>query len=604
MSDIIHLLPDSIANQIAAGEVIQRPASVVKELVENAIDAKASHVQIIIKDAGRTSIQVIDNGKGMSETDARMAFERHATSKISKAEDLYALKTMGFRGEALASIVAVAHVELKTRQANDEIGTSLVFSGSELEKQEAVATAQGSSFTVKNLFFNIPVRRKFLKSNETEFRNILTEFERIVLVNPGVSFALTHNDTEIFNLPESVLRQRIINVSGKGLNQSLLPLHAETTLARISGFIGTPASARKRGALQYFFVNDRYMKHPYFHRAVMSAFEPFIPVGEMPNYFIYIDIDPSAIDVNIHPTKTEIKFENEQAIWQIIMASVKEAIGKANAIPSIEFNQEGAINIPVYNEEKAHHTPTFKPTINSNYNPFKNSETPYQKPNKDWEKLYEFIDNPQDASKQAFTDIKKEEAPAELFETTDYHYLQYKGKYLITPLKSGLVLIHQRRAHIRILFEDYLQRMQNKQGLSQGLLFPEIIRLTSKEASIMPVIIEDLSFIGFDIADLGSNDYSINGIPAGLEKIDPVETLQDMIARTVETGCEVKEEICEALALSLAKQAAIPFGKPMSDEEANQLIAKLFSSTAPNYTPDGQIIISVLSDEEFERRFK
>ena len=604
MSDIIHLLPDSIANQIAAGEVIQRPASVVKELVENAIDAKASHVQIIIKDAGRTSIQVIDNGKGMSETDARMAFERHATSKISKAEDLYALKTMGFRGEALASIVAVAHVELKTRQANDEIGTSLVFSGSELEKQEAVATAQGSSFTVKNLFFNIPVRRKFLKSNETEFRNILTEFERIVLVNPGVSFALIHNDTEIFNLPESVLRQRIINVSGKGLNQSLLPLHAETTLARISGFIGTPASARKRGALQYFFVNDRYMKHPYFHRAVMSAFEPFIPVGEMPNYFIYIDIDPSAIDVNIHPTKTEIKFENEQAIWQIIMASVKEAIGKANAIPSIEFNQEGAINIPVYNEEKAHHTPTFKPTINSNYNPFKNSETPYQKPNKDWEKLYEFIDNPQDASKQAFTDIKKEEAPAELFETTDYHYLQYKGKYLITPLKSGLVLIHQRRAHIRILFEDYLQRMQNKQGLSQGLLFPEIIRLTSKEASIMPVIIEDLSFIGFDIADLGSNDYSINGIPAGLEKIDPVETLQDMIARTVETGCEVKEEICEALALSLAKQAAIPFGKPMSDEEANQLIAKLFSSTAPNYTPDGQIIISVLSDEEFERRFK
>ena len=604
MSDIIHLLPDSIANQIAAGEVIQRPASVVKELVENAIDASASHIQIIIKDAGRTSIQVIDNGKGMSETDARMAFERHATSKISKAEDLYALKTMGFRGEALASIVAVAHVELKTRQANNEIGTSLVFFGSELEKQEAIATAQGSSFTVKNLFFNIPVRRKFLKSNETEFRNILTEFERIVLVNPGVSFSLIHNDTEIFNLPESVLRQRIINVSGKGLNQSLLPLHAETTLIRISGFIGTPSSARKRGALQYFFVNNRYMKHPYFHRAVMSAFEPFIPAGEVPNYFIYIDIDPSTIDVNIHPTKTEIKFENEQAIWQIIMASVKEAIGKANAIPSIEFNQEGAINIPAYDKEKTHHTTTFKPTINSNYNPFKSSETPYQKPNKDWEKLYEFIDNPQDTSKQAFTDIKKEAEPTELFEITDYNYLQYKEKYLITSLKSGLILIHQRRAHIRILFEDYLQRMQNKQGLSQGLLFPEIIRLTSKEASIMPVIIEDLSFIGFDIADLGSNDYSINGIPAGLEKIDPVETLQDMIARAMETGCEVKEEICEALALSLAKQAAIPFGKPMSDEEANQLIAKLFSSTAPNYTPDGQIIISVLSDEEFERRFK
>jgi len=604
MSDIIHLLPDSIANQIAAGEVIQRPASVVKELVENAIDAGATHIQIIIKDAGRTSIQVIDNGKGMSETDARMAFERHATSKISKAEDLYALRTMGFRGEALASIVAVAHVELKTRNANNEVGTLLVFSGSELEKQEVIATSQGSSFTVKNLFFNIPVRRKFLKSNETEFRNILTEFERIALVNPGVSFTLIHNDTEIFNLPESVLRQRIVNILGKGLNQSLLSLHVETSLARISGFIGTPSSARKRGALQYFFVNNRYMKHPYFHRAVMLAFEPFIPAGEMPNYFIYIDIDPSAIDVNIHPTKTEIKFENEQAIWQIITASVKEAIGKANAVPSIEFNQEGAINIPVYDREKVQHTTTFKPTINSNYNPFKSSETSYQKPNKDWEKLYEFIDNPQETSKQTFTEIKTDDNHPELFETTDYNYLQYKGKYLITPLKSGLILIHQRRAHIRILFEDYLQRMQNKQGLSQGLLFPEIIRLTSKEASIMPVIIEDLSFIGFDIADLGSNDYSINGIPSGLEKIDPVETIQDMIARAMETGCEVKEEICEALALSLAKQAAIPFGKPMSDEEANQLIGKLFSSAAPNYTPDGQIIISILSDEEFEKRFK
>ena len=604
MSDIIHLLPDSIANQIAAGEVIQRPASVVKELVENAIDAGAAHIRIIIKDAGKTSIQVIDDGKGMSETDARMAFERHATSKISKAEDLYALKTMGFRGEALASIVAVAQVELKTRQANEETGTLLVFSGSELERQEAVATPQGCSFTVKNLFFNIPVRRKFLKSNETEFRNILTEFERIVLVNPSVSFTLTHNNTEIHNLQESVLRQRIINVSGKGLNQILLPLHVETTLARISGFIGTPSSARKRGTLQYFFVNNRYMKHPYFHKAVMSAFEPFIPVGDTPNYFIYIEIAPSAIDVNIHPTKTEIKFENEQVIWQIIMASVKEAIGKANAVPCIEFNQEGAINIPVYEKEKALHTTTFKSEINSNYNPFSHSESSYQKSNKDWEKLYEFIDNPRETPKQTFTETKKEESHQELFEVTNYNYLQYKGKYLITPLKSGLILIHQRRAHIRILFEDYLQRMRNKQGLSQGLLFPEIIRLTSKEANIMPVIMEDLSFIGFDIADLGSNDYSINRIPAGLEKIDPVETIQDMIARAIETECEVKEEICEALALSLAKQAAIPFEKSLSDEEANQLIAQLFSSTAPNYTPDGQIIISVFSDEEFEKRFK
>jgi len=605
MSDIIHLLPDSIANQIAAGEVIQRPASVVKELVENAIDAGATHIQIIVKDAGRTLIQVIDNGRGMSETDARMAFERHATSKIQKAEDLYALKTMGFRGEALASIVAVAQVELKTRQATDEVGTLLVFSGSEFEKQESVATAAGSSFAVKNLFFNIPVRRKFLKSDETEFRNILTEFERIVLVNPGVSFSLIHKDSEVYNLPESVLRQRIINVLGKGLNQSLLPLHVETSLARISGFIGTPSSARKQKAMQFFFVNNRYMKHPYFHRAVTSAFEPFIPVGETPHYFIYLEVDPSSIDVNIHPTKTEIKFENEQAIWQIIMASVKEAIGKANAVPSIEFDQEDAINIPVYNKEKADNVATFKPTINSTYNPFNKPENSYEKSNNNWEKLYDFIDNhSKETQEQALPEKKEEKLHSGLFETEIYNHLQYKGKYLITPLKSGLVLIHQRRAHIRILFESYIRQMQNKQGFSQGLLFPEIIRLTSKEASIMPVIMDDLSYIGFDIADLGSNDYSINGIPSGQEKINPVEVLHEMIAKAMETGCEIKEEVCEALALSLAKQAAIPFGKAFSSEEANQLIANLFSSTAPNYTPDGQIIISILNDDEFEKRFK
>ncbi len=603
MSDIIHLLPDSIANQIAAGEVIQRPASVVKELVENAIDAGATHIQIIIKDAGRTLIQVIDNGKGMSETDARMAFERHATSKISKAEDLYALKTMGFRGEALASIAAVSQVELKTRQANDDIGTLLVFSGSGFEKQEPIATAVGSSFSVQNLFFNIPVRRKFLKTDETEFRNIITEFERIALVNPGISFTLIHRDNEVFNLSESILRQRIINILGKGLNQNLLPLHVETSLAHISGFIGTPSSARKRGALQYFFVNNRYMKHPYFHRAVVSAFEPFIPAGDMPNYFIYLNVDPSSIDVNIHPTKTEIKFENEQALWQIIMASVKEAIGKANAVPSIEFNQEDAINIPTYDKEKISTASTFTPTSNSNYNPFGQSETPPKNVHTHWEKLYDFLDNPKESHLQILTEEKTEQ-PIELFESEIYNLLQYKGKYLITPLKSGLVLIHQRRAHIRILFDSYLQQMQSKQGFSQGLLFPEIIRLTSKEASIMPVIMEDLSYIGFDIADLGSNDFSINGIPSGLEKINPVETLHDMIANAIETGCEIKEEVCEALALSLAKQAAIPLGKLLSNEESNQLIANLFSSKAPNYTPDGQIIISILNDDELEKRFK
>ncbi|MDR3062403.1 MAG: DNA mismatch repair endonuclease MutL, partial [Dysgonamonadaceae bacterium] len=338
MSDVIRLLPDSIANQIAAGEVIQRPASVVKELVENSVDAGADLIQINVKDSGRTLIQVIDNGKGMSETDARMAFERHATSKISNADDLFALRTMGFRGEALASIVAVAQVELKTRRKMDEVGTLLQISASQFEKQEAVVTGIGSIFSVKNLFFNIPARRKFLKSNETEFKNILLEFERIALANPQVSFCLTHNDTEIYNLPVSVLRQRVINVFGKNLNQQLLPLHVDTSLVNLSGFIGTPTSSKKRGAEQFFFVNGRYMKHPYFHKAVMVAFEPFIPTGESPNYFIYMNVDPAGIDVNIHPTKTEIKFENEQAIWQIIVAAVKEAIGKSSATPGLTFD--------------------------------------------------------------------------------------------------------------------------------------------------------------------------------------------------------------------------------------------------------------------------
>lgn len=375
MSDIIHLLPDSIANQIAAGEVIQRPASVVKELVENAVDAGAAHIQVHIKDAGRTLIQVVDNGKGMSETDARMAFERHATSKISSADDLFSLHTMGFRGEALASIVAVAQVELRTRLKGTELGTRLQIAGSVVEAVEPDACNEGSVFSVKNLFFNVPARRKFLKSNETEFRNIINEFERIALVNPQVALSLYHNDTEIFNLPESGLRQRIINVYGKGLNQKLLSVDAQSSLVTISGFVGRPDTAKKRGALQFLFVNGRFMKHPYFHKAIMQAYEQLIPVGEMPNYFIYFTLDPATIDVNIHPTKTEIKFENEQPIWQILMAATREALAKSSAIPSIDFDVEDAIDIPVYNPQKSSSTNYKAPSVhvNSEYNPFDTS---------------------------------------------------------------------------------------------------------------------------------------------------------------------------------------------------------------------------------------
>ena len=621
MSDIIHLLPDSIANQIAAGEVIQRPASVVKELVENAVDAGAGHIQVNIKDAGRTLVQVIDDGKGMSETDARMAFERHATSKISTADDLFSLHTMGFRGEALASIVAVSQVELRTRLKGAELGTHLVFSGSELESVEPEACTEGSIFSVKNLFFNVPARRKFLKSNETEFRNIINEFERIALVNPQVVLSLYHNDTEIFNLPESGLRQRIVNVYGKTLNQKLLSVDAQSSLVTISGFVGRPDSAKKRGALQYFFVNGRFMKHPYFHKAVMQAYEQLIPAGEQPNYFIYFTLDPATIDVNIHPTKTEIKFENEQPIWQILMAATREALAKSSAIPTIDFDVEDAIDIPVYNPVKEaipYKAPRVQ--VDSGYNPFETSS--YKKPEFDWSKLYNDFEEDRTAIRQdseliesfLVPDISEpaieadevvvQDTSGSLFNDVSNPCYQYKGKYIITSLKSGLALIDQHRAHVRILFDQYITNIRQQRGASQQVLFPEIVEFTAGEAAVLPALLEDMRFIGFDLTNLGNNSYAINGLPAGVETLDPVSLIRNMVDRAIETGCEVHEEICDSLALSLAKAAAIRPGKILSGEEMDDLLASLFSCQESNLTPDGKTIVSKLTDEELDKRFR
>ena len=621
MSDIIHLLPDSIANQIAAGEVIQRPASVVKELVENAVDAGAGHIQVNIKDAGRTLVQVIDDGKGMSETDARMAFERHATSKISTADDLFSLHTMGFRGEALASIVAVSQVELRTRLKGAELGTHLVFSGSELESVEPDACTEGSIFSVKNLFFNVPARRKFLKSNETEFRNIINEFERIALVNSQVALSLYHNDTEIFNLPESGLRQRIVNVYGKTLNQKLLSVDAQSSLVTISGFVGRPDSAKKRGALQYFFVNGRFMKHPYFHKAVMQAYEQLIPAGEQPNYFIYFTLDPATIDVNIHPTKTEIKFENEQPIWQILMAATREALAKSSAIPTIDFDVEDAIDIPVYNpvkEAAPYKAPCVQ--VNSGYNPFETSSN--KKPEFDWSKLYNDFEGDRNAIRQGAEltgsflapdlsepaieadEVVVQDTSGSLFNDVSNPCYQYKGKYIITSLKSGLALIDQHRAHVRILFDQYITNIRQQRGASQQVLFPEIVEFTAGEATVLPTLLEDMRFIGFDLTNLGNNSYAINGLPAGVENLDPVSLIRNMVDRVIDTGCEVHEEICDSLALSLAKAAAIRPGKILSGEEMDNLLASLFSCQESNLTPDGKTIISKLTDEELEKRFK
>ena len=626
MSDVIRLLPDSVANQIAAGEVIQRPASVIKELVENAVDAGAKHIDVLVTDAGKTSIQVIDDGKGMSETDARLAFERHATSKIRKASDLFALCTMGFRGEALASIAAVAQVELRTCQEGEELGTALCISGSTVESQETVACPKGSNFQVKNLFFNVPARRKFLKSNQTELSNILAEFERIALVNPDVSFTLHHNGTEMLNLPIVPLKQRIVGVFGKKINQELLSVQVDTTMARISGFIGRPETSRKKGARQYFFVNGRYMRHPYFHKAVMDAYEQLVPAGEQVSYFLYFDVDPANIDVNIHPTKTEIKFENEQAIWQILSAAIKESLGKFNAVPSIDFDTEGMPDIPAFEQSPYSGMQMPKTSYNPSYNPFNTSSSPspssYSQPvDRNWQQLYEGVEQqamPQSDFPYAddgdyFVESHPVNEPAPMFlghveessssETSSHHY-QYKGRFIMTSVKSGLMVIDQQRAHIRILYDRYLAQIESRKGISQGMLFPDIVQFSASEIPVLESVMDDLSYLGFDLTDLGGGSYAINGVPAGIEGLQPVELVQNMVQTALEKGCKVREEVQGLLALSLAKAAAIVPGQVLSNEEMNSLVDELLTSSSPNYTPDGKVALAVIKEDELEKLFK
>jgi DNA mismatch repair protein MutL len=594
--------------------------------VENAIDAGAQHIDVLVTDAGKSSIQVIDDGKGMSETDARLSFERHATSKIREAADLFALRTMGFRGEALASIAAVAQVELRTCVEGEELGTKLVIAGSKVESQEAISCPKGSNFCVKNLFFNVPARRKFLKSNQTELSNILTEFERIALVNPNVSFTLYHNDAELFNLPAIQLRQRIMGVFGKKINQDLLSLDVDTTMVRISGFVARPESARKKGARQYFFVNGRYMRHPYFHKAIMDAYEHLIPVGEQVSYFIYFDVDPGNIDVNIHPTKTEIKFENEQAIWQILAAAVKETLGKFNAVPSIDFDTEGMPDIPAFESSPYAGIQPPKTTYNPDYNPFNTSAVPpssySSKPSRDWEQLYEGLEHhssaqhiqksyPDDGDYFTAASMEQPVTPtlydhseeAAMGEKSSQHY-QFKGRFILTSVKSGLMIIDQQRAHIRILYDQYLEQITRRQGASQGMLFPDIVQFPVSEVPVLQEIMEDLSYLGFELTDLGGGSYAINGIPSGIEGLNPVELIQSMVHTAMEKGGKVKEEVQSNLALTLAKAAAIVPGQVLTNEEMNGLVDGLFAVATPNYTPDGKTVLSVLQEDELEKLFK
>ncbi|MDR0697810.1 MAG: DNA mismatch repair endonuclease MutL [Tannerella sp.] len=627
MSDIIHLLPDHIANQIAAGEVIQRPASVVKELMENSIDAGAGMIVVNIKDAGRTLIQVIDDGKGMSETDARMAFERHATSKISSVNDLFSLRTMGFRGEALASIAAVAQVELRTRAKGGEIGVCLSISASTLDTVTPDACNEGSIFSVKNLFYNVPARRKFLKSNETEFRHILTEFERVALVHPDISFTLRHNDAVVYELLTCGLRQRIVDIFGKNVNQKLLSVDADTSLIHVRGFAGRVDSVKKRG-LQYFFVNGRYMRHPYFHKAVMQAYEQMIPTGEMPDYFIYFDVDPSTIDVNIHPTKTEIKFENEHPIWQIIFSAVRETLAKSNSVPSIDFDVKSVIDIPIYNpshEASANMRPP-ELTLDKAYNPFR--ETGGHRFPDEWKTLYEGFESERNAvllPNENSRDEKKQpnpELPAvgtysendtisvlssgeddgEIFANVSNPCFQYKNRYIITPLKSGLVIIDQHRAHVRILYERYVNNIIRRSAVSQKLLFPEIIEFTASESSLLSSLADEIRFLGFDLVPMGGNSYAVHGAPADVSRTNPSKLVKDIVAAAMDSGVSEADKKIERMALSLAKATAIPAGKILSSDEMETIVASLFVIPSNGMTPDGLSVLTIITDEELTKR--
>lgn len=601
MSDVIQLLPDSVANQIAAGEVIQRPASVVKELVENAVDAGATEIDVLVVDAGRTLIQVVDNGKGMSATDARLAFERHATSKIRKADDLFSLHTMGFRGEALPSIAAVSQVELRTRQADDELGTNLNMTASKVQSQVPCSCPAGSNFKIQNLFFNVPARRKFLKSNATELNNIITAFERIALVYPGTAFTFRSNGGEVLNLKCGNTLQRISDIFGKKFSQELLPLNATTSICNVTGFVGGPETARKKCTRQYFFVNGRYMKHPYFAKAVQSVFERMVPAGEQVPYFIYLETDPLSIDVNIHPQKTEIKFENEQSVWQIISAAVREAVGVFNGVSAIDFDVNGKPDIPTFDKTGSAAMP--KAPLNPTYNPFHTSTKTAGKASAGWEELYKTADIQSHSAADMFEhDSADDTNDNPLAEMSTVHY-QYKGQYIVTSVKGGLMLIDQHRAHVRVLYEEYLRRLEEKNAVSQRMLFPEAVQLDACDTAALDTVVEEMTLMGFELTPLGAYNYAINSVPAGLEGINLSELVNDMIADALQKGTTVKDEINRSLALSMAHRAAIPYGQVLGNEEMNDLIARLCRCENVNYTPDGKRICSMIAQAEIERFF-
>lgn len=609
MADIIQLLPDAVANQIAAGEVIQRPASAVKELLENAIDAGADTISLVIKDAGKTLIQVNDNGYGMSETDARLSFERHATSKIKQADDLFNINTKGFRGEALASIAAIAQVELKTKKDGEDLGTTIIIEGSEVKDQEPCSTSKGTSFSIKNLFYNVPARRNFLKSNPVEIKHIIDEFQRVALVHADINFSMYNNGNEVFNLKKGSFRQRIVGVFGEKYNQKLVPVSEDTDLVKVEGYVTKPEFAKKTRGEQYFFVNDRFIKSAYLNHAVQNAFDQLLSKDQFPSYFLKLTIDTSKIDINIHPTKTEIKFDDERAIYAIIRTAVKQALGKHNIAPTLDFEQESSFNVPLMKNTDSIKAPTIK--VNPSYNPFetKTVSSPPSKPKTDnWETLYNSFEKDTNEIVEHHKTNKEEQQvistdwDSEEDEETQT-LIQLHNKYILTQLKSGFLIVDQQRAHERVLYEQFFTNLEEGNGATQQLLFPETVEFTNADAELINELTKEIKTLGFAMDKVGRNSFVVNGMPAELKEQNVKKCLELLLEQFKMNESELKLKKHENLAISMARSAAIKSGKKLAYEEMKALVDKLFGCEMPYSLPNGKPTIITLDLAELNQQF-
>ena len=615
MSDLIRLLPDSVANQIAAGEVIQRPASAVKELLENAVDAGATQIKLLVKDAGKILIQVIDNGSGMSETDARMCFERHATSKIREANDLFSIRTLGFRGEALASIAAIAQVELKTRKVDEEIGTSIIIEGSKVKSQDPVACSQGTTFIIKNLFYNVPARRYFLKSDNVEFRHILEEFQRVALVHPDIEFSLFNNDKPVFQLTKGNLRQRIVHIFGSQINGKLLPVEAKTELVSVIGYIGKPETARKTRGEQYFFANGRFIRHPYLHHAVEQAFEELIPDSAIPSYFLYIEVDPTTIDINIHPTKTEVNFQHGQLLYASIRTSVKHALGMFSLSPTIDFDTEPTFDFvaPKGYEPKE---PTI--TLNPDYNPFRKPQN-YLKanagmtPNRTgWEKMYEGITNQPAEQKENEENKDFQLIPTERNNTattlvpdnTLYEankLFQVQNRFIVANVKSGLLIVDQQKAYERIIFERISSDAEGQAVARQRVLFPQTLQLSTIDTEVINEIINDLDSLGFEISSMGGGTFVINTVPSKMPSNEIIDFIDGLLEDYKKDRADSAGDQRIKLARIVAGNMAVKSEKTLKVEEMQQLIDELFACQVPDVAPDGSKVLKIIQAHEIDK---